>query len=130
VGPIGGSQTDGFRQSGEDSVDVYDRDGTATRHRRDDFDEFYATSYAAEMRRLLGLGWLLLDERVGDEPATSTSWIEVALRRHGEVSPGHVGAKREPILPARNASESEPASGITTYVLGHLKADAKGSRVS
>ena len=130
MGPIGGNHTDDFRQSGEDSVDVYDRDGATIRYRRDDFDEIYATSDAAEMRRLVGLGWLLLDERVSGEPPTTASWVEVALRRHGEVSPGHVGARREPGLSVRNAPQSAATSSITTYVLGHLKVGARGTRMS
>ena len=126
---IDGDQTDGFRESAENAVDTYERDGATVRYRRDDFDEIYSTADTAEMRRLVGLGWLVLDERVSREAGASASWIDIALRRHGEISPGHVGARRGAVLPAEDDPEFRPPLDRTTYVLGHLKAGAKGTRV-
>ncbi|HSQ22331.1 MAG TPA: hypothetical protein VLQ52_06030 [Coriobacteriia bacterium] len=119
MGHIDGKQTDGHRESAEDIVETYDRDGAAIRYRRDDFDEIYATVDTAEMRRLVSLGWLILDQRINREPGKSAPWIDTALRRFA----GRV-------LPAQDDPEFRPPSDRTTYVLGHLKAGVKGTRVS
>jgi hypothetical protein len=118
MGLTDGDQSEGFRLSAEDSVDTYERDGSTVRYRRDDFDEIYATADEAEMRRLVGLGWLVLDQRVTRESGSSASWIDTALRRFA----GRV-------LPAQDDPEFRPPSDRTTYVLGHLKAGARGTRV-
>jgi hypothetical protein len=99
-----------------DSIEIVDAAGNGFRYASDDFDELLETSDAREMRRYLGLGWLLLDERVGRCPGRSASWLDAALRR----SAGRV-------LAAQDDPQHRPAEDVTTYVLGHLQPGAFGA---
>jgi hypothetical protein len=100
----------------EGPFDTFDAAGNAVRYTSDDLDEIYTTADAPEMRRLVKLGWLLLDERVARTPGKAPSWIDTALRR----SAGRV-------LPAQDDPAYEAAADVTSYVLGHLKPGAVGT---
>ncbi len=90
--------------------DVADRDGVVRHYSESDFDELIATPDEPEMRRHLGLGWLLLDERVEPGAGADGAWIDTLLRR---------GAGR--VLPAAADPSAAALAGGTVYVLGHLK---------
>ena len=53
--------------------DVSDAGGGAVRYAEVDFDELWQTTDEREMRRHVGLGWILLDEQVA---------------RHAKAAPG------------------------------------------
>ena len=98
--------------------DTFDRNGDRVRYTPDDFDEILATEEEPEMRRLVGIGWLLLDEYVGTDPGKRSPWLDTGYRRM-------VGR----VLPASADPDYVPPSDVTTYVLGHLKDGATGTRV-
>ncbi len=108
---------DPARDGADSTFDTFDSDGNRVRYTPDDFDEILTTSEAHEMRRLIGLGWLLLDEQVSTDPGRRSSWIDTAFRR----SAGRV-------LAAQDDPEYKPPSDATTYVLGCLKDGATGTR--
>lgn len=104
---------------GADGVfDVVDAAGDRVRYTRDDFDEIFTTGDEREMRRHLAIGWLLLDQWVGRDPGRTASWVDTGLRR---------AAGR--ILPAQDDPSYEAPSAVATYVLGHLKDGATGTRL-
>ena len=80
------------------------------RYSEADFDELFATRDESEMRRHLGIGWLLLDERVESQDGADGAWIGTLLRR---------GAGR--VLPAAADPSAAAPEGGTVYVLGHPK---------
>ena len=89
---------------------IADASGDARSYVETDFDEIFATHDEPEMRRHLGLGWLLLDECVESGDGSDAAWIDTMLRR---------GAGR--VLPAVADPSAEVAGPATVYVLGHLK---------
>ncbi len=97
------------------SFEIADSGGDARRYLETDFDEVFATRDEPEMRRHLGLGWLLLDERVERADGPRREWLDTLLRR----SAGRV-------LPAAADPVGGAAAGATMYVLGHLKEGASG----
>jgi len=102
---------------GPDGVfEVLGDDGGLVRYKPDDFAEIFTTSDEHEAGRHVGLGWMLLDERVGREggkPALDTFWRRVAGR----------------VLPAADDPRYEAPDDVTTYVLGFLKEGAGGAPV-
>jgi hypothetical protein len=97
------------------SFEVADANGDARRYLESDFDELFATRDEPEMRRHLGLGWLLLDERVRDGGGSGSGWVDTLLRR---------GAAR--VLPATADPAAGEVAGGTVYVLGHLREGLSG----
>lgn len=105
---------------GTDGVfEVVDAVGNRVRYARENFDEIFTTGDEREMRRHVGIGWLLLDEWVGRDPGRTASWVDTGLRR---------AAGR--VLPAQDDPAYEAPSDAATYVLGYLKEGATGTRVS
>lgn len=96
--------------------DVADGGGRQVRYAPDDFDEIWTTTDVHEARRHVGLGWILLDESVGqgDEPAG-----EVLDNR--AVASG-IGGGSYRTVPVPGAPDA-----VTTYVLGYLKPGREGS---
>ena len=112
---------------GRQTYDVSDRDGNARRYSDDDFDEIYATLDEQEMRRLVGIGWLLLDEVAG--AGEGPERIEFAER----PSPGSRWVPGVPGTPSSMTGSSwhsvpitVPGEELTGYVLGHLRVGATG----
>jgi hypothetical protein len=106
-------------RGGADGVfEIVGPDGRFVRYTRDDFDEIFTTTEEPEMRRHVGLGWLLLDERVVRDPGTSAPWIDTFFRRQA----GRV-------LPAADDPAFEPFSDEPVYILGYLKEGARGTPV-
>lgn len=97
---------------------VVDAAGKRIRYTRDDFDEIFTTADEREMRRHVGIGWLLLDEWVGRDLGRTASWVDTGLRR---------AAGR--VLPAQDDPEYDAPSDVATYVLGYLKDGATGTPV-
>lgn len=102
-----------------EAIEVVNSSGDSIRYAAGDFDELYTTIDARELRRYLGLGWLLLDERVGRTAGGGSSGLDTALRR---------GAGR--VLAAQDDPQYEPSADLTTYVLGHLRPGATGTPVA
>ena len=92
-----------------------DVNGNARRFGEADFDEVFETDDEAEMRRHLGLGWLLLDEGRERGAAPRAQWVDTLLRR---------GAGR--VLPAAADPSAGPAADVTVYLLGHLRPEQEG----
>jgi hypothetical protein len=101
------------------AFEVVDAAGNRVRYTPDDFDEIFTTADEREMRRHVGIGWLLLDEWVGRDPGRTASWVDTGLRR---------AAGR--VLPAQDDPEYVAPSDVATYVLGYLKDGATGTRLS
>jgi hypothetical protein len=99
--------------------DVSGADGDVVRYAEADFDELWQTTDEHEMRRHVGLGWLLLDESASFDPGSRPSWVDTMLRR----SAGRV-------LPAGDDPFYVPPGDAPTYVLGHLKPGHEGSPVA
>jgi hypothetical protein len=119
IDPQHGDASGGFGGAPPEAIEVVNSSGDAMRYAAGDFDELFATSDARELRRYVGLGWLLLDERVGRTAGHSASWLDTALRR----SAGRV-------LAAQDDPQYEPPADLTTYVLGHLGPGATGTPVT
>ena len=100
------------------AFEVVDAAGNRVRYTPDDFDEIFTTDNEREMRRHVDIGWLLLDEWVGRDPGRAASWIDVGFRR---------AAGR--VLPAQDDPSYVAPNDVATYVLGHLKDGATGTRV-
>lgn len=98
--------------------ELVDAAGDPVRYSRDDFDEIFTTADEHEMRRHLAIGRLLLDQWVARDPGRTASWVDTGLRR---------AAGR--VLPAQDDPSYEAPSAVATYVLGHLKDGATGTRV-
>jgi hypothetical protein len=101
------------------AFEVVDAAGNRVRYTSEDFDEIFTTADEREMRRHVGIGWLLLDEWVGRDPGRTASWVDTGLRR---------AAGR--VLPAQDDPSYEAPSDVATYVLGYLKDGATGTRLS
>ena len=119
IDPQHGDASSGFGGAPLEAIEVMNSSGGAIRYAAGDFDELYTTSDARELRRYLGLGWLLLDEHMGRTTGDSVSWLDTALRR----SAGRV-------LAAQDDPQYEPPADLTTYVLGHLRPGATGTPVA
>jgi hypothetical protein len=105
-------------QAGADRVyETFTPNGDRVRYKAADFDEILTTAEEPEMRRLVGLGWLLLDEQIDRQPVKSSSWVDLLFRR---------AAGR--VLPAQDDPAYAPPTDVATYVLGHLKTGAGGTR--
>jgi hypothetical protein len=63
------------------AFEVVDAAGKRIRYTPADFDEIFTTTDEREMRRHVGIGWLLLDEWVGRDPGRTASWVDTGLRR-------------------------------------------------
>jgi hypothetical protein len=100
------------------AFEMVDAAGHRVRYAATDFEEIFTTTEAREMRRHVEVGWLLLDERVGHDPARTASWVDIGYRRMA----GRV-------LPAQDDPHYVPASDVTTYVLGYLKPGTTGTRI-
>jgi len=100
------------------TFEVVNAAGNRVRYIPGDFDEVFTTSDEREMRRHVGIGWLLLDEWVGRDPGRTASWVDTGFRR---------AAGR--VLPAQDDPEYVAPSDVATYVLGHLKDAATGTPV-
>jgi hypothetical protein len=111
---------DSLTKGGPDGAfEVVTADGDSVRYTPDDFDEIFSTFDEPEMRRHLGLGWLLLDEQMVHDPGKSASWIDTGSRRmFGRA------------LPAGDDPAYVPPSDSPIYVLGYLKEGASGTRLS
>jgi hypothetical protein len=101
------------------AFEVVDAAGNRVRYTPEDFDEIFTTTDEREMRRHVGIGWLLLDEWMGRDPGRTASWVDTGLRR---------AAGR--VLPAQDDPEYVAPSDTATYVLGYLKDGATGTRLS
>ncbi|HZL65501.1 MAG TPA: hypothetical protein VFD50_11235 [Thermoleophilia bacterium] len=86
--------------------------GDVVRYAEADFDELWKTTDEHEMRRHVGLGWILLDEQVG--PGDGPGHPELAART--ETTGGGWG------LTMRTVAVDAGPDDVTTYLLGHLKA--------
>lgn len=113
-----GPAADPLAGGADGAFEVVGADGVARRYVPDDFDEIFATDDEAEMRRHLGLGWLLLDEYVETDPGTHPSWIDMLFRREA----GRV-------LPGGDDPAYTPPSDVTHYLLGSLKEGRAGAPV-
>ncbi len=92
--------------------DVSGADGDVVRYAEADFDGLWQTTDEHEMRRHVGLGWILLDEQVG--PGEGPGHMELVTR--AETSGGAGG------LTMRKVSVTVAPDDATTYLLGHLRA--------
>ena len=91
--------------------EVASADGSVTRYAAGDFDEIWTTTDEHEMRRHVGLGWVLLDESVG---AGERSGARQELEIRAETS----GAGR--VSPCAPLPSTVGPDDVTTYTLGHL----------
>lgn len=97
----------------QDDVRVFeaaDGDGNVRRYPESDFDETVTTGDEPEMRRLVKLGWILLDEHVERRDGATGAWADTACRR---------AAGR--VLPAPDDPSFKAAGSAPVYVLGHLR---------
>jgi len=98
---------------GPDRVfEVAGADGAAVRYAQADFDELWTTTDEREMRRHVGLGWILLDEQVG--PGDGPGRIELVTRAETSGGAGGLSLRKVPVEVAPD--------DVTTYLLGHPKA--------
>jgi len=105
------------------TYDLSDPDGNARRYSSDDFDEVYTTLDEPEMRRLVGIGWLLLDEQVG--PGGGAGRVEFEQR----AVPTSWGAGFSGGMSTRTVPVERDPDDVTTYVLGHLKTGRAGQPI-
>ena len=113
------------RTGGADGFfDLLDGDGRLVRYAPDDFDEIWTTTDEHEMRRHVGLGWLLLDEVVGagDGPG-HTEFRQKPVYTGGE--PGAIGGGSS----LRSVPVEIGPDDVTTYILGYLKDGRRGAPV-
>jgi hypothetical protein len=100
---------------GPDGVfEVIGPDGRVELFRPSDFDEIFTTADEHEAGRHVKLGWLLLDERAGEEggkPALDTFFRRMAGR----------------VLPGADDPQYEAPGHVTTYVLGYRKDVGSGT---
>jgi len=89
--------------------EVASADGRVTRYTDDDFDEIWETTDEHEMRRHVGLGWVLLDESVGAGEGPAHEEIEIRGDTRGGTG-----------LSMRAAAVEVGPDDVTTYMLGHL----------
>jgi len=118
MGTLHGEQspTDPASGGADGGFEVLGDDGELVRYTAADFDEVFTTTDGHEAGRHVGLGWILLDERVGREggkPALDTFWRRAAGR----------------VLPALDDPQYAAPEDVTTYVLGYLSAGATGTPV-
>jgi len=92
------------------TYDVLAADGSVLQYREDQFSEFTEARSREDRDRLIGDGWMALDER-----------IEV-----GETPP-HKAAYKEAFLETVTPPESAPH--VTVYILGKLKPGEEGVKV-
>jgi len=97
--------------------EVSGADGSVARYAATDFDELWQTTDEREMRRHVGLGWILLDEQVG--PGDGPGHVELVTR--AETSGGAGG------LTMRKVPVTVGPDDATTYLLGFLKPGREGS---
>jgi hypothetical protein len=97
---------------GERVFEVVGADGAAVRYSEAEFDELWSTTDEREMRRHVGLGWILLDEQVG--PGDGPGHLELVTRAETSGGAGGLTMRKVPV-------EVGP-DDVTTYLLGHLKA--------
>jgi len=91
--------------------EVSDSDGATVRYTEAEFDELWSTSDEHEMRRHVGLGWILLDEQVG--PGDGPGHVELVTRAETSGGAGGLSLRKVPV-------EVGP-DDVTTYLLGHLR---------
>jgi hypothetical protein len=107
-----GSPSDIVDGGPDGMFEVIGADGRVELVRPSDFDEIFTTTDEHEAGRHVKLGWLLLDERVGQQggkPALDTLFRRIVGR----------------VLPASADPQYEAPEDVTTYVLGYRK-DAAG----
>jgi len=93
-----------------DTYDVLAADGSVLQYSAGQFSEFKEARSREERERLVGEGWMPLDER-----------IEV-----GEMPP-HKSALKEAFL--ETVTPPDPAPQVTVYILGKLKPGEVGVKV-
>ena len=103
------------RPEDAESFDVLCDDGAVRRYARQDFDEIFSTTDAEEARRQVAVGWLLLDERQVEAPASGPSG--------DDLIPGIEGLRAGGVL------GYAPSEVRTSYVVGYLKDGASGRPV-
>lgn len=91
------------------SFEVLGDDGVVRRYARQDFDQIFSTTDLEEVRRQVGLGWVVLDERQVEMAGRGPSGEDVisSIEGFGGV-PGH-----------------QAATSLTSYVVGYLKDDVR-----
>jgi hypothetical protein len=92
------------------SFEVLGGDGVVRRYARQDFDEIFVSTDAAEVQRQVDRGWVILDEREVEEPGRGPSGEDLI--------PGIEGLRVGGLL------DYAAGESVTGYVVGFLKDDA------
>ena len=87
-------------------------------YKREDFAELERTTDKLEMERLVGLGWLVLDEALGPGSGPGHEEFHMSGVMTGSVFGGQA---------ARAVPMEMPPDDVTTYTLGYLKDGAVGT---
>jgi hypothetical protein len=93
-----------------ETYDVLTADGSVLQYSAGQFSEFREARSREERERLVGEGWMPLDERI----------------EAGETPP-HASALREAFL--ETVTPPDPAPHVTVYILGRLKPGEEGVQV-
>jgi len=97
--------------------EVASADGSVTHYTEGNFDEIWTTTDEHEMRRHVGLGWVLLDESVG--PGSGPGHVELETRAETSGGAGGLSMRKVPV----NVGPDD----VVTYVLGYLRPGREGA---